>query len=116
MVHLEAFHAPESWSPAFALLGVLKALFLSIGFFLLYQTVKIYRAYLHLKTLNEHRHNAMKVFDVFTQATNDPQVRDAVLIQISRYIFSDRATGFLGSKEELPQIAETLLRELTRRE
>lgn len=96
-------------SPGDALqLLVGKLLVLSFALFVFYQVIKNYNANKHLGALNKHRANSLQTFQAFVQATEDPQVRDAVLIQAARAIFDSGPTGFVSSgAPPSPSVVET---------
>ena len=70
--------------------------FLSVVF---YQVVKNYNANMHLYTLNKHRQNSLASFRAFVESTEDPKIRDAVLVQATRAIFEAGETGYVSSKD-----------------
>ncbi len=70
--------------------------FLSVVF---YQVVKNYNANMHLYALNKHRQNSLMSFQAFVESTEDPKIRDAVLIQATRAIFEAGETGYVSSKD-----------------
>ena len=70
--------------------------FLSVVF---YQVVKNYNANMHLYALNKHRQNSLESFQAFVESTEDPKIRDAVLIQATRAIFEAGETGYVSSKD-----------------
>ena len=70
--------------------------FLSVVF---YQVVKNYNANMHLYALNKHRQNSLASFQAFVESTEDPKIRDAVLIQATRAIFEAGETGYVSSKD-----------------
>ena len=67
---------------------------------------RIYKALMHQVTVNRHRANSIKTFQAFTQAASNDAVRDAVLMETTKAIFSQHATGYLdketpGSSDQL---------------
>ena len=58
-----------------------------------------YRAMMHQKIVNKHRALGLETFQAFSSATNDPQIKDAVLLETTRAIFSASSTGYLEAKE-----------------
>ena len=70
--------------------------FLSVVF---YQVVKNYNANMHLYALNKHRQNSLASFQAFVESTEDPKIRDTVLIQATRAIFEAGETGYVSSKD-----------------
>ncbi len=75
-----------------------RALIFSFAVGVFWQIVKNYHANMHLYTLNKHRQNMMTTFQAFVESTEDPKVRDAVLIQTTRAIFEAGETGFVSSR------------------
>lgn len=57
----------------------------------------LYKAAMHQTSANKFKANSLKTFQAFVSATDDPGVRDAVLIETTRAIFSESATGYIGS-------------------
>lgn len=70
----------------------------TIGYYLLYQFIKNYNVSMHLFTTNKHRANVLKTFEAFMKSTDDPKVRDTVLIKASEAIFTGGETGYLSNK------------------
>ena len=70
-------------------------------FYALAWSGRIYRAESHNAVVNKHRQNALKTFEVFVEASNDEQTRNAVLLQATQSIFSHQPSGFSqGDKDE----------------
>lgn len=59
---------------------------------------KIYKAVKHQVAINKHRANAIKTFQAFVQAASDDTVRDLVLLETTRAIFSSRPSGYLDQE------------------
>ena len=59
---------------------------------------RIYRAKKHQETINSHRANALRTFQTFVEASDDRQIRDAVLLEATRSIFAITSSGYLGSE------------------
>jgi hypothetical protein len=74
--------------------SVTKILIISSGFYGLSICMKNYRAHKHNEVLNRHRHNALTTFETFTKSTDDPQTKNAVLLEATRSIFSNQNTGY----------------------
>ena len=55
---------------------------------------RIYRALRHQATVNRHRALSLKTFQAFIRATEDPYVRDAVLMAATRTVFGERPDRF----------------------
>lgn len=59
---------------------------------------KIYRALMHLSTVNRHRALSLQTFQAFSHAASDDATKDAVLMEATRAIFGSTPTGYLESK------------------
>lgn len=77
-------------------LVVLSLLLFGVGY-----SARNYSAARHNQIQNEHRVDALNVFDAFVQGAATPEVKDAVLLEATRSIFGGQASGFLrrGSAE-----------------
>ncbi|MEY0696463.1 hypothetical protein AB7378_22250 [Providencia rettgeri] len=60
---------------------------------------KLYKTAIHLSVTNKHKANALKTFLAFSQASDDPQTKNAVLIEASHCIFSNVNTGLAGTTD-----------------
>jgi hypothetical protein len=58
----------------------------------------IYKANKHQSTVNRHKAHSLKTFRAFVSATDDESVRDAVLIETTRAIFSQGTSGYVTSE------------------
>ena len=58
---------------------------------------QIYRTHKHLEAVNRHKANSLKTFQAFVEATDDPQIKDAVLLEATRSIFTLAKSGFVGA-------------------
>lgn len=54
-----------------------------------------YRAARHQHTLNKHRANSLLTFRAFVSATDNDQIKDAVLLEATRAIFGIAPTGYV---------------------
>ena len=61
---------------------------------------RIYRALIHQSTINKHRALSLKTFQAFVKATDDPYIKDAVLMAATKAIFSNVSTGFVGQPHD----------------
>jgi len=69
---------------------------------------RIYKAQWHNYVINKHRQNALSTFEAFVKASSSEQMKDAVLLQTTRAIFSCQPSGFISSADvpDGPQILE----------
>jgi hypothetical protein len=74
--------------------SIIKVLVISGGFYALSVCMKNYRAYKHNQVLNKHRHNALTTFETFTKSTEDPQTKNAILLEATHTIFGNQNTGY----------------------
>lgn len=58
---------------------------------------KNYRAHRHNQIVSIHRRNALRTFEVFVEATQPGETRDAVLLRATEAIFSPLRSGYLGN-------------------
>lgn len=56
----------------------------------------MYKATKHQAAANKFKGNSLKIFQAFVKATDDDSVRDAVLVETTRAIFNESATGYLN--------------------
>ena len=89
-----------------------KLFVLGLVSYALVRASRTYQAEAHNQVVNEHRRNALKTFEVFTNAAADNATRDAVLTQATQCIFSHRPSGFGHNESDTPPSSHML--ELTR--
>lgn len=58
----------------------------------------LYKAAKHQAAANKFKGNSLKTFQAFVNATDDDGIRDAVLVETTRAIFSESATGYISSE------------------
>jgi hypothetical protein len=74
---------------------------LIILLYLLSWGVKNQSAHKHNFVVNKHRQNALNTFQAFGEATeNDPDIRNAILLQATQCIFSTQPSGYIGKEPE----------------
>lgn len=54
-----------------------------------------YKANKHQAAVSRHKAHALKTFQAFVQASDNPSIKDAVLLETTRSIFAHAQTGFL---------------------
>lgn len=79
-------------------LAISNVIILTVASYLIYQFFRNYNVNMHLHTINKHRGNCLRTFETFYSASNEPKVKDSVLIQATRAIFETGETGFVTSK------------------
>jgi hypothetical protein len=90
---------------------VTKVVVVSIFYYAAVWSSRMYRAHRHLAVVNKHRQNALETFQAFTQsADKDSEIKNAVLLETTRCIFSPGVSGYLKEEEENPasRIVEVL--------
>lgn len=75
-----------------------KFVILSILVFIIRFTFKQFMINKHLATLNKHRQNTLNSFRLFIESisSDDPSVKDLLLVEVSRAIYEQGKTGFLN--------------------
>jgi len=72
---------------------------------------KQYRASRHNYVVNKHRRNALRTFETFIKAAGDEQTKNAVLLQTTKAIFAQEASGFTtndSTSSSSPQMIEVI--------
>jgi hypothetical protein len=87
---------------------IAKIILLSFFSVIFYQLIKNYNANMHLYTLNKHRENSLTSFQAFVESTEDPKIKDAVLIQATKAIFEAGETGYVSSRNNRIPSIETI--------
>jgi hypothetical protein len=90
--------------------GIPRIVILGIGYFALIWCARNYAASRHNLIVNRHRRNALSTFKTFYLGTEDPAIRNAILMQATACIFSAQSTGYL--KEEAVAQEHTKILEL----
>ena len=85
-----------------------RLLLISVLGLIFFQIVKHYNNNMHLATLNKHRENSLLTFQSFVDATQDRQVKDAVLLQATKSIFDAGETGYVSTNAESSLNMETV--------
>jgi hypothetical protein len=70
-----------------------------------------YKANMHQSVVSRRKAHALKTFQAFVEASDNPAVRDAVLLETTRSIFSQAQTGYLksdGTADSPSQIVEII--------
>tara|TARA_B110000908_G_C10141309_1_gene396924 strand:+ start:442 stop:999 length:558 start_codon:yes stop_codon:yes gene_type:complete len=57
----------------------------------------LYKAAKHQAAANKFKGNSLKTFQAFVNATDDNAIKDAVLVETTRAIFSESATGYIAN-------------------
>lgn len=58
-----------------------------------------YRAFAHEASVNRHRSNALSTFRSFVSSSEDPDIKNAVLLETTRSIFSHAPSGYLDKND-----------------
>ena len=91
----------------------IKVLLASAFFVFLTFAVRNYNAARHNATVNRHRANAMRTFELFTEAAKTEDTKDAVLRQATEAIFGMQSSGFIhrdGAGTAPQQVTEIITR------
>lgn len=60
---------------------------------------RIYKAQMHQSVINRHRSLSIQTLQAFANAAADQQAKDAVLMEVTRAVFSSTQTGYIDSQE-----------------
>ncbi len=75
--------------------SVAKLIVLSVLYYLLVWCARNCASHYHNYVINRHRQNALSTFETFVKAAdNDPDIKNAVLLQATQSIFSSQASGY----------------------
>ena len=73
-----------------------RVVLMSLLSFALVWMARNYRASRHNAVVNRHRENDLKTFRAFVEGPqDDPQVRNAILLQASQSIFAPQTSGYI---------------------
>lgn len=94
------------WSPATIpqaiQYGISKLIVLSVTTYATVWCGINFRASRHNELVNGHRRDALGTFRAFVEASDDAQIRDAILLQASQAVFSGRTTGYDSTEQPQP--------------
>ncbi|MFA5181472.1 MAG: hypothetical protein WC405_09155 [Syntrophales bacterium] len=80
---------------------IAKLVILSAIYYLLIWSAKNYTSHRHNYTINKHRQNSLSTFETFVKAAgNDPDTKNAVLLQATQSIFSAQSSGYVNKESE----------------
>jgi len=65
-----------------------------------------YKANKHQSTVSRHKAHSLKTFRAFVSATDDESVKDAVLLETTRAIFSHSSSGYVASESHSDQTSK----------
>lgn len=80
----------QYFTSKFIIIGILFSITIWCG--------KIYKITRHQSIINKHRSNALLTFQAFTNAANDISIRDAVLMETTKSIFTISPSGYLDTE------------------
>lgn len=78
-------------------------------FYALFVSTNNYRAQAHNYIVNKNRQNALSTFETFVKASDNDEIKNAVLLQTTKAIFSNTQSGYLKNEsmgDEGSQIIE----------
>lgn len=97
---------PTAPDPTVAVIGFLSArlVVLAVLGYALAWAARNHRAHRHNEVVNRHRALALQTFEAFERGiSNDPQTRNAILLQAAQCAFSPQITGYMtGEPDPLP--------------
>ena len=79
--------------------SITKIVILTTLFYALSLALKNYKAHKHNEIVNKHRQNSLLTFQTFSMAAdNDPAIKNAILLEATRTIFSAQQSGYLNNE------------------
>lgn len=107
------WHCPilltEPYSYTFIQAGLPRFTGLIALFYFLFIATSNYRAQAHNYIINKNKQNALSTFETFVKATDNEEIKNAVLLQTTKSIFANTASGYLkneASGDDSSQIIE----------
>lgn len=85
-----------------------KIILLSTLSFGIFWCARNYKSSKHNETLNKHRANALMTYRAFVEGGEDPQIKDAILLQAAQAAFVNRPTGY-ETQEKEPQTINPII-------
>ncbi len=85
--------------------AVSKVILLSTLSFGIFWCARNYKSSKHNETLNKHRANALMTFRAFVEGSEDPTIKDAILLQTAQAAFSNRPTGYENQEKEAQTVS-----------
>jgi hypothetical protein len=81
--------------------AVAKLIILSALYYALVWSAKNFSAHRHNHVVNKHRQNSLSTFETFVKAArDDPDTKNAVLLQATQSIFSAQPSGYVHKDSE----------------
>jgi hypothetical protein len=77
-----------------------RVLLFSLGTFALVFSTRTYSSHRHNFVINRHRRNALTTFQIFANGSDDPQVKNAILLQAAQCIFSPQVSGYVRNEAD----------------
>ena len=79
---------------------VSKLALLAVLYYAVIWSARMYRSDQHNAVINQHRHNALRTFETFVNASGDDATKNAVLLHATDTIFSHQASGYSERVQE----------------
>ncbi|MCH7501128.1 MAG: hypothetical protein IH886_14185 [Nitrospinae bacterium] len=93
--------------------SVFRLIILSLLFSGVFWCARQYRILSHLSILSHHRALSLNTLETFLESTKDPEIKNAIILEVSRAVFQAGQTGFIEGKEAPPS-AFSHVREITK--
>jgi hypothetical protein len=94
-------HAPSVETAQIIQFTVAKLIILSALYYGIVWCAKNYNAHRHNYVVNKHRQNSLKTFETFVKAAgDDPETKNAILLQTTFSIFSSQQSGYIQKDSE----------------
>ena len=79
---------------------VSKLALLAVLYYAVIWSARMYRSDQHNAVISQHRHNALRTFETFVNASGDDATKNAVLLHATDSIFSHQASGYSERVQE----------------
>ena len=82
--------------------------FVTMFYFITFWCGKNYKVHSHLAVINQHRHDALSTFETFIKSAGNQDIKDAVLLETTRCIFSPSISGYLSKEPDPSPVIELI--------
>lgn len=95
-----------TWAPLI-LVAFLKITIVGFALIIIFESLKDYHVNMHLRVLNQHRHNALcTATQILSLIENDNQLRAGIVQQVTEVIYGNQSIGYLSENKKAPTLSE----------
>ncbi|MBN1271218.1 MAG: hypothetical protein JXB26_03015 [Candidatus Aminicenantes bacterium] len=81
-------------------ISIAKLIIFTVLYYAVIWAGKAYKSHKHNYIVNKHRENALLTFRAFIESTDNPEIKNAVLLKATETIFSPQLSGFISSEKD----------------